>query len=272
MELCHRLGIRYVSITPSERPTPHTESSFSAQMEQANKTFDGKEQLSSNIPSPATDFDSSQPETPADMDGKPHWLTASPDTIQAMELRAFDRDICECQNCPLGKTRKKFVFGSGNPAAEVLFVGEAPGADEDAQGLPFVGRAGQLLTKIIESTKMWKRSDVFICNVLKCRPPGNRTPLPEEIEQCLPYLEEQIHIIKPRLIMALGATASQALLRTKVSVGKLRGKWHEFEGIPLRVTYHPSALLRFEGYKKDVWEDMKELTAKYEDIKSHPNP
>ncbi|HEY5038743.1 MAG TPA: uracil-DNA glycosylase, partial [bacterium] len=197
----------------------------------------------------------------------PSWLTASPETIQAMELTAFNQDICECQKCPLGKTRKKFVFGSGNPQAEIMFVGEAPGADEDAQGLPFVGRAGQLLTKIIESTNTWKREDVFICNVLKCRPPGNRTPLPEEVEQCRPYLEEQVKIIKPKLIMALGASAAQALLKTKDAVGKMRGKWHEFEGISLRVTYHPAALLRFDGYKKDVWEDMKELTAKYLQIK-----
>jgi DNA polymerase len=194
---------------------------------------------------------------------QPKWMTLHPETVQAMELTAFDRDICECQKCPLGKTRKNFVFGSGNPKAEVLFVGEAPGADEDQQGLPFVGRAGQLLTKIIESTQTWKRQDVFIANVLKCRPPGNRTPLPEEVEVCRGYLEEQIKILKPKLIMAMGASAAQALLRTKEAVGKLRGKWHDLEGIPLRVTYHPAALLRDERYKKDVWEDMKELTKKF---------
>jgi uracil-DNA glycosylase family 4 len=182
-----------------------------------------------------------------------------------MELIAFEQDIHECQNCPLGKLRKRFVFGSGNPQAEVMFVGEAPGADEDEQGLPFVGRAGQLLTKIIESTKTWKRSEVFICNVLKCRPPGNRTPQPDEVDQCLPYLAEQVRIIKPKLIMALGGSAAQALLKTKDAVGKLRNKWHDYEGIPLRVTYHPAALLRFEGYKKDVWEDMKEFTKRYQD-------
>ena len=194
------------------------------------------------------------------------WLTCKMDGLQAMELIAFHQDIKECQNCPLGRTRKHFVFGSGNPEPDVVFVGEAPGADEDAQGLPFVGRAGQLLTKIVESTKTWKRSDVFICNVLKCRPPGNRTPLPDEVEKCLPYLEEQLHLLRPKLIMALGASAAQAMLRTKDSVGKLRNKWHDYLGIPLRVTYHPAALLRFEGYKKDVWEDMKELTAKYQEI------
>ncbi|HXL72724.1 MAG TPA: uracil-DNA glycosylase, partial [bacterium] len=197
---------------------------------------------------------------------KSPWITASTDTIQAMELIAFERDICGCQKCPLGATRKNFVFGSGNPRAKVLFIGEAPGADEDEKGLPFVGRAGQLLTKIIESTQIWKRSDVFICNVLKCRPPGNRTPLPEEMEQCIPYLEEQIQIIQPKLIMALGAVAAQALLRSKDSVGKMRNRWHDHNGIPLRVTYHPAALLRFDGYKKDVWQDMKELTAKYKEL------
>src|SRR5579871_3120096 len=189
-------------------------------------------------------------------------FTPSSETLE--QVRA---DLGECTRCKLHSTRHSIVFGSGNPKAEVVFVGEGPGADEDAQGLPFVGRAGQLLTKIIESTKTWKRGDVFICNVLKCRPPGNRTPLPEEVEQCRPYLEEQINIIKPKLIMALGASAAQALLKTKDSVGKLRNKWHDYAGIPLRVTYHPAALLRFDGYKKDVWEDMKELTAKYTDLK-----
>jgi uracil-DNA glycosylase family 4 len=194
------------------------------------------------------------------------WLTASENTTQAMELTAFYQDIHECQNCPLGATRKNFVFGSGNPQAKVMFIGEAPGADEDEQGLPFVGKAGQLLTKIIESTQTWKREDVFICNVLKCRPPGNRTPLPDEVEQCRPYLEEQIRVIRPKLILALGASAAQALLRTTDSVGKLRGGWHECQGVPLKVTYHPAALLRFDGYKKDVWQDMKEFTAKYKEL------
>jgi uracil-DNA glycosylase len=254
LELCKRLGIRYVSIVPSMTPVAPEEG------------------LSGKAPPTPIDESSSparevSEKTSGPPPAKPRWLTVSGDTIQAMELMAFDQDICQCQNCPLGKTRKNFVFGSGSPQAEIMFVGEAPGADEDAQGLPFVGRAGQLLTKIIESTKTWKRADVFICNVLKCRPPGNRTPLPEEVGQCRPYLEEQIRIIKPKLIMALGASAAQALLKTKDSVGKLRGKWHDYEGVPMRVTYHPAALLRFDGYKKDVWEDMKEMTVKYLQMK-----
>jgi uracil-DNA glycosylase len=249
LEFYRRMGIRYLSPLPLESKT--IAGGQSGKTDTPN--LDVEQELQ---PGPLTP--ESSPKT-----GLPKWLTASPETLQAMEMVAFDQDIRECQNCPLGKTRKNFVFGSGSPEASVMFVGEAPGADEDAQGLPFVGRAGQLLTKIIESTKTWKRADVFICNVLKCRPPGNRTPLPEEVEQCRPYLEEQIRIIKPKLIMALGASAAQALLKTKDSVGKLRNKWHDYDGIPLRVTYHPAALLRFDGYKKDVWEDMKELTSKY---------
>ena len=250
LEFCRRMGIRYLSFSQvGGRDKGNAASSVIQPVSPSLKAATG------DIPQPL--------EAAPSTGSKPKWLTNSPDSLQAMELMAFDQDICQCQNCPLGQTRKNFVFGMGNPQAEIMFVGEAPGADEDAQGLPFVGKAGQLLTKIIESTKTWKREDVFICNVLKCRPPGNRTPLPEEVEQCRPYLEEQIRIIKPKLIMALGASAAQALLKTKDSVGKLRNKWHDYGGIPLRVTYHPAALLRFDGYKKDVWEDMKELTAKY---------
>jgi DNA polymerase len=252
LQFYRRLGIRYVSMAlPESLPTSlaSTETVL-------------PETLVEAIAPPISAVKNNSKEQTI----KTKWLTALPDTIQAMELTAFDLDICGCQKCPLGATRKNFVFGSGNPQAKILFIGEAPGADEDEQGLPFVGRAGQLLTKIIESTQTWKRDDVFICNVLKCRPPGNRTPLPEEIEQCRPYLEEQIQIIKPKLIMALGASAAQAVLRTTESVGKLRNRWHDHNGIPLRVTYHPAALLRFEGYKKDVWQDMKELTAKYKEL------
>ena len=262
LELCRRLGIRYLSSTPSggTGTFPETDSAPLPPVP-ARPTAGTAVQVAEKTAALSA---------PVKESGMPSWLTTSADSLQAMELTAFHQDIHECQNCPLGKTRKNFVFGSGNPRSEILFVGEAPGADEDAQGLPFVGAAGKLLTKIIESTQTWKRADVFICNVLKCRPPGNRTPLPEEVDQCRPYLEEQVRIIQPKLIMALGATAAQTILKTKDSVGKLRNRWHDYSGIPLRVTYHPSALLRFEGYKKDVWADMKELTAKYHSL--GPNP
>jgi uracil-DNA glycosylase len=256
MELCRRLGIRYVSMG---QPQPAPVSAVPLENETVPET---QAAMVSSTPEEAGGPQKPKASTP----GIPNWLTGSPDTEKARRLIAFDASICQCQKCPLGKTRNHFVFGSGNPEARVLFVGEAPGADEDAQGLPFVGKAGQLLTKIIESTKAFKRQEVFIANVLKSRPPGNRTPLPEEVEACRPYLEEQIKIIQPLLIMALGASAAQALLKTKEPVGKLRNRWHDYGGIALRVTYHPAALLRFEGYKKDVWEDMKEFTAKYQEF------
>ncbi|MBI93004.1 MAG: hypothetical protein CME05_07275 [Gemmatimonadaceae bacterium] len=181
------------------------------------------------------------------------------------ELASFRQQICECTKCELGHTRQRFVFGSGDPKADVLFVGEAPGADEDRAGEPFVGAAGQLLTKIIEAMGM-KREDVFICNVLKCRPPNNRDPLPEEVASCEPYLKEQIRMVAPKVICCLGKFASQALLRSQSSLSRMRGQQHEYEGIPLVVTYHPAALLRNAAYKRDTWEDVKWVRRIYDGV------
>ena len=181
------------------------------------------------------------------------------------ELDSFHREICECTLCPLGKTRGRFVFGSGNPAAGILFVGEAPGFEEDRQGLPFVGAAGQLLTRMIEAIRM-RREDVYICNMLKCHPPKNRDPQPDEIGTCAPYLKRQIRIIQPRVICALGRIASQALLQTGAPMRELRGRLHEYEGIPLIATYHPAALLRNPGWKRGAWEDMKQLRRQYDGL------
>jgi DNA polymerase len=164
-----------------------------------------------------------------------------------------------CHGCPLEKTRKNLVFGEGNSHAELVFVGEAPGAEEDLQGRPFVGRAGQLLTKIIVAMGL-KREDVYICNILKCRPPGNRNPLPEEIEICEPYLVRQIQAIKPRVICALGTFAAQTLLKKKgIPITVLRGQFHDYHGIKLMPTYHPAYLLRNPGAKKQVWEDVQKI-------------
>ena len=185
---------------------------------------------------------------------------------QFESLSAHNEAICNCQLCPLGATRNKFVYGVGNPKAGIMFIGEAPGADEDRLGEPFVGRAGQLLDKILAAMKL-SRGDVYIANILKCRPPGNRDPEPAEMEKCFPYLREQVRLIKPKLICALGRIAAQALMRTTAPLGTLRGAWHIYEGIPLIVTYHPAALLRFEKYKKETWEDMKKLMARYESMK-----
>ncbi len=173
-------------------------------------------------------------------------------------LEELRQKTLTCHKCPLGKTRTNLVFGVGNPMADLMFVGEAPGRDEDLQGEPFVGRAGQLLTKIIEAIGL-RRSDVYIANVLKCRPPGNRNPLPEEILLCMPYLIKQIEIIQPKVLCALGTFAAQTLLNTKAPVGTLRGKFHEYKGIPMMVTYHPAYLLRNPNDKAKVWDDMKKV-------------
>ena len=173
------------------------------------------------------------------------------------ELKAVWQQATGCQRCPqLAATRKTVVFGSGNADADLMFVGEAPGANEDAQGVPFVGQAGQLLTKIIEAINL-KREDVFIVNVLKHRPPGNRNPLPEEVTACSPYLVRQIELVRPKVILALGTFAAQTLLETKLGIGKLRGQIHRYYGVPLIVTYHPAALLRNPSWKRPTWEDVQ---------------
>lgn len=178
-------------------------------------------------------------------------------------LEALQQEIHACMECPLGFTRNSFVFGSGNPHADIMVIGEAPGADEDEQGLPFVGRAGQLLTKILEAINL-HRDEVYICNILKCRPPNNRKPLVTETDQCEPYLWKQIELVQPKLILALGLTAANTLLKNKESMTNLRGKIHDYQGIRTLVTYHPAALLRNPEWKKLAWEDVKLLRNLYD--------
>ena len=175
-------------------------------------------------------------------------------------------DIGDCKRCRLHEGRNKIVFGTGSEQAKLVFVGEGPGADEDEQGTPFVGRAGQLLTQMIEGTAKKEgldlvRKDVYICNVVKCRPPENRTPLPDEMEICGEFLFRQLETIRPKAICALGSTAAKALLATKDGVMRLRGKWHKWRDIPLIVTYHPSYLLRpyNQNAKREAWEDLKKV-------------
>jgi uracil-DNA glycosylase len=176
---------------------------------------------------------------------------ASLDTIDAVA-----KHIASCTRCPLYSTATNPVPGEGNPNADFMCVGEAPGATEDETGRPFIGAAGQLLTKILGAIDL-KREDVFICNVLKHRPPGNRNPRPEEVIACSPYLVRQIELIQPKVILALGTFAAQTLLDTKLSIGKLRGQVHRYYGVPLIVTYHPAALLRNPGWKRPTWEDVQ---------------
>jgi uracil-DNA glycosylase len=188
---------------------------------------------------------------------------ASPPTVEQRrtELEVLAQRVAVCTRCPeLVSTRTQTVFSDGSPDVELCLVGEAPGADEDAQGKPFVGAAGQLLNKILAACGL-RREEVYICNVLKCRPPGNRTPKPEEADHCREYLTRQIELVRPKFICALGGCAAQNLLQTTRGLGQLRGKFHDFHGIPVLVTYHPSYLLphRYPAKKRDVWEDMKLL-------------
>jgi uracil-DNA glycosylase len=177
-------------------------------------------------------------------------------TATLEELRAF---IGDCQRCKLAPLRTHLVFGVGNPEADLMFVGEAPGADEDARGEPFVGRAGQLLTDIIERGMGLRRADVYICNVIKCRPPDNRNPEADEVAECEPFLMRQIDLVQPRAIVALGTFAVQALLKVKTPISRLRGNWHEVRGVKLMPTFHPAYLLRSPGEKRWVWQDIQEV-------------
>jgi len=191
----------------------------------------------------------------------PEDLARKRDALQALD----EQKVRGCTRCKLSETRTKTVFGQGNPAARLVFVGEAPGRDEDAQGLAFVGRAGQLLTRMVAAMGL-TRDEVFICNILKCRPPDNRDPAPDEVSSCWPYLDEQLRIIQPEVIVALGKPAAQTLLRTTEGIGRLRGRWHEYytsgspmmgDPTPLMPTYHPAYLLRSPGEKAKAWSDLK---------------
>jgi DNA polymerase len=212
------------------------------------------------------------PPRPAAATGVP-MVTPSAETVTLPPLApagdsiaAILADIGDCKRCRLCEARTKIVFGSGNDQSPLVFVGEGPGADEDASGLPFVGRAGQLLTQMIEGTASkegiaLRRGQVYICNVVKCRPPENRTPLPDEMEICGQFLFRQLTVIRPKAICALGSTAAKALLGAKDGVMKLRGSWHKWRDIPVMVTYHPSYLLRpyNQNAKREAWEDLKKV-------------
>jgi uracil-DNA glycosylase len=180
--------------------------------------------------------------------------------IPGETLLKVREDLGECTRCKLHKTRNKIVFGDGNAKAQLVFVGEGPGADEDAQGLPFVGRAGKLLTQMIEAMGL-QRGDVYICNVVKCRPPGNRQPENDEVEECSPFLFRQLDVLQPKVIVCLGATAAQTLLQTNRGISHFRGQWMDFRGYKMLATYHPAYLLRNPAAKGDVWKDLQKVMA-----------
>lgn len=179
--------------------------------------------------------------------------TSLPETLEALEA-----ELIGCCLCPLSQKRNNIVFGSGNPGAELVFVGEAPGREEDIKGYPFVGEAGHLLEKMLFAMGL-ARADVYICNVIKCRPPNNRDPQNDEIATCEPFLKQQLALIRPKIIIALGRFAAQTLLNNKSPISRMRGQWNEYEGIPLMPTYHPAYLLRNPSGKREVWEDLKQV-------------
>jgi len=230
----------------------HT-ASASSSMTKTPKSTGEEEDLFGDSPKPAgaSDVDKPFPDEP--------WVACA-------TLDELNKTICTCQKCSLGSTRMNFVFGVGNPKADLVIVGEAPGAEEDLQGEPFVGRAGQLLNKILEAVN-FKREEVYICNILKCRPPNNRDPLSEEVAQCEPYLWKQLEIIQPKIILCLGRIAAQVLLKTNDSLTRMRGTIHNYRGIKLMVTYHPAALLRNPNWKRPTWEDVQKLRREYDAMK-----
>ncbi|MGQ0793776.1 MAG: uracil-DNA glycosylase [Deltaproteobacteria bacterium] len=207
---------------------------------------------SKNEPAPPVSDAQMKPEA-SPCERQPGIFDAPPKTLTLEEIRA---ELGDCSRCKLHETRASIVFGEGNPRAKLVFVGEGPGEEEDKQGRPFVGRAGQLLTKIIAAMGL-KREDVYICNVVKCRPPANRVPEPDEVASCEPFLFGQLGSIAPEVVVCLGATAAQAILKSKGKLGDVRGRFIPYRGAKLMVTYHPAALLRNPAFKKPLWDDMQ---------------
>ncbi len=249
-------GAAIVSERQLESPVPTRSSSPNVQKEQILPKSGAKPVLQKTAPalSPVIPKIASLP------------AAAGPSLFEAVDKIADDTllkvrgDLGECTRCKLHGTRHTIVFGDGNPKAELVFVGEGPGADEDAQGLPFVGRAGKLLTQMIEAMGL-QRKDVYICNVVKCRPPGNRQPEEDEVSTCSPFLFRQIDVIAPKVIVCLGAVAAKTLLQTNRGISQFRGEWLEFRGRKLLATYHPAYLLRNPPAKSEVWKDLQKVMA-----------
>jgi uracil-DNA glycosylase len=233
------------------RPEEHREISLEVKRETGSAVA-GTAALVSSAPASFT-FEENAPKPGA---------SPSDRRASASELQSLAEEVSSCVKCRLCKTRKQTVFADGSSGARIMFIGEAPGADEDAQGVPFVGRAGQLLTRMIEDGMGLPRSSVYIANVLKCRPPENRNPEPDEIAACRGYLERQIDLVKPEVLVALGKFAAHFLLETEEGITRLRGKWGSYRGIPVMPTLHPSYLLRQPAQKKEAWEDLLAVLAR----------
>ena len=202
---------------------------------------------------------------PSGRKAAPSGRKAAPSGAKAAALAAVREELGDCQRCGMCERRKNIVFGEGSPEARVVFVGEGPGADEDRTGRPFVGKAGELLTRMIEGLE-WRRDDVYICNIVKCRPPGNRDPQPDEVSTCRPFLEQQLSVIQPKVIVTLGRPAASTLLGRSVAITKLRGNWQEWNGVPLMPTLHPAYVLRQYTLetRQAVWDDLRAVRERVE--------
>lgn len=249
LELYRQLGVRWSALPAKAAGTRRSDARGPS--EGAGRTVEQAPQRGERIAAP------SQPKAAARLQIPPPSMFEGAEESQE-SLESVRADLGDCRRCKLASLRRNLVFGSGNPSAELLFVGEAPGADEDEQGLPFVGRAGQLLTRIIEAIGM-SRDEVYICNILKCRPPGNRNPESDEIAACEPFLLRQVAAIRPKVVCALGTYSAQLLLRTKEPISRLRGQFFEYRGSKLLATFHPAYLLRNPAEKRKTWEDMQKV-------------
>jgi uracil-DNA glycosylase family 4 len=243
-------------VPPAPQPTP-----AARPMAQRAPPPEAERPLAARAPEPLPARREAPAERPLEAPPQPRPLAGPLPGVVEGERPTLDeirRELGDCRRCKLCDGRKNIVFGSGNPRAELVFVGEGPGADEDQQGVPFVGEAGQLLTKMITAMG-YHRDDVYICNVVKCRPPGNRNPEPDEVTACEPFLRAQLKAVQPKVIVALGKFAAQTLLRDSTAISKMRGHWREYEGIKLMPTFHPAYLLRQPAEKKKVWEDLQQV-------------
>ena len=234
-------------------------------VEQFERRDDAAFDLRPRVDAPAAPESEPESEPESKPESKPESDPARSQQARATQtLEDVRLELGECTRCPLGEGRNRIVFGDGNPNAALMFIGEGPGQEEDRQGLPFVGRAGELLTQMIERGLEIPRSEVYICNIVKCRPPNNRTPQSDEVSTCKPFLDGQIEAVKPRTIVALGRPATSLLLGRDVAISKVRGTWHEYRGIPLMPTFHPAFLLRqyTDQNRRVVWEDLKAALAR----------
>lgn len=210
------------------------------------------------VPRASASQPTQEPVAPAEVPSEMTHAHSSPDEWEGLTLDQFGEKIASCTRCSLHEKASNFVFGKGSPEADLMFIGEGPGEEEDRQGIPFVGRAGKLLDKMIVAMQLGL-DEVYIANVVKHRPPGNRNPLDDEVAACIPFLDHQIALIKPKLICLLGRVSAQAILKSNESLGRMRGHWFEYRGAKVMVTYHPAALLRNPGWKKHAWDDLKKL-------------